>query len=110
MPKNKFVQFQNTLKTFDPNKETPVDLFRKIEQLFGEEHKDIVEDFLLFLKPGQAAEVGRFMDRFMLVRITAFIESLQVSIIFKQCIIIRIFFFLTDIYRSCHHKGGIKKI
>lgn len=77
MPKNKFVQFQNTLKTFDPNKETPVDLFRKIEQLFGEEHKDIVEDFLLFLKPGQAAEVGRFMDRFMLVRITAFIESLQ---------------------------------
>ncbi|KAG6454822.1 hypothetical protein O3G_MSEX008888 [Manduca sexta] len=45
--------------------------------LFGDEHKDIVEDFLLFLKPGQAAEVGRFMDRFMLVQMTGFIELLQ---------------------------------
>lgn len=81
MPTNKFVQFQNVLKTFDPAKETPVDLYKKIEEIFGEEHKDIVEEFLLFLKPGQAAEVGRFMDHFMLVQMTGFIEMLQVSII-----------------------------
>lgn len=79
MPTNKFIQFQEILKTFDPIKETPVDLYRKIEHLFGKEHKDIVEEFLLFLKPGQAAEIGRFMDHFMLVQMTRFINKLQVS-------------------------------
>lgn len=81
MPNNKFIQFQNLLKTFDPSKETPVELYKKIEELFGEEHKDIIEDFLLFLNGGQAAKVGRFMDHFMLVQITSFIELLQVSIV-----------------------------
>lgn len=80
MPTNKFVQFQNILKVFDPSKETPVDLYKKIEELFGTDHKDIVEEFLLFLKPGQAAQVGRFMDHFMLVQMTGFIELLQVSL------------------------------
>lgn len=78
VPTNKFVQFQNILRSFDPNEETPEVLYKKIEELFGEEHRDIVEEFLLFLKPGQAAKVGRFMDRFMLVQITGFIELLQV--------------------------------
>lgn len=79
MPTNKFVQFQNILKSFDPTKETPVDLYKKLEKVLGEEHKDILEEFLLFLKPGQAAEIGRFMDHFMLVQMTGFIELLQVS-------------------------------
>lgn len=81
MPTNKFVQFQNILRNFNPNTETPVQLYKKIEDLFGEEHQDIVEDFLLFLKPGQAVEVGRFMDRFQLVRMTEFINMLHVSIL-----------------------------
>ncbi|CAB3242369.1 unnamed protein product [Arctia plantaginis] len=79
VPTNKFVQFQNILKCFDPSKETPVDLYKRIESLFGAEHKDIVEEFLLFLKPGQAVEIGRFMDHFMLVQLTSFIEMLQRS-------------------------------
>lgn len=82
MPTNKFVQFQSILKSFDPSKETPVELYKKIEQLFGVENKDFVEDFLLFLKPGQAVQVGRLSDHTMLTRITYFIELLQVSIAF----------------------------
>lgn len=81
LPTNKFVQFREILKTFDPTKETPIDLYKKIEQLFGHDHKDIVEEFMLFLKPGQAAEVGRFMDHFMLGQMTGFIALLHVSII-----------------------------
>lgn len=77
--KNKFIQFREVLKSFDPSKETPVDLYKKIEEIFGTEHKDLLEEFLLFLKPGQAVEVGRFMDHFMLVQITGFIKLLQVS-------------------------------
>ncbi|VVC92780.1 unnamed protein product [Leptidea sinapis] len=76
---NKFVQFREMLKTFDPHTESPVDLYRKVEELFGAEHKDVVEEFLLFLKPGQAAEVGRFMDHFMLNQMTSFIDLLQVT-------------------------------
>lgn len=87
VPTNKFVQFQNILKTFDPAKETPVDLYKKIEEIFGEEHKDIVEEFLLFLKPGQAAEVGRFMDHFMLVQMTGFIELLQTTLARKPTVL-----------------------
>ncbi|KAJ0173985.1 hypothetical protein K1T71_010131 [Dendrolimus kikuchii] len=74
---NKCEQFHNILRSYNPNKETPVDLYRKIERLFDDGHKDIAEEFLLFLKPGQAAQIGRFMDRFMLVQMTGFIEMLQ---------------------------------
>ncbi|KOB78610.1 Uncharacterized protein OBRU01_01517, partial [Operophtera brumata] len=77
VPTNKFVQFQNILRNFNPGTETPIELYKKVEQLFGAEHKDMVEDFLLFLKPGQAAQVGRFMDRFSLVRMTGFIDLLH---------------------------------
>ncbi|CAG4947800.1 unnamed protein product [Colias eurytheme] len=86
LPTNKFAQFRDLLKSFDPGKETPVDLYRKVDLLFGEEHKDIVEEFLLFLKPGQAAEVGRFMDHFMLTQMTSFIKLLQTTFARKPAV------------------------
>ncbi|XP_041984763.1 uncharacterized protein LOC121737220 [Aricia agestis] len=89
-PTNKFRQFREALKTFDPNKETPVDLYKKIEQIFGSEHKDLVEEFLLFLKPGQAVEVGRFMDHFMLVQITGFIKLLNTTFSRKPTVLRKI--------------------
>ncbi|XP_049876937.1 uncharacterized protein LOC126374366 [Pectinophora gossypiella] len=95
VPTNKFAQFQGILKTFDPSKESPVDLYRKIEKLFGEEHKDIAEEFLLFLKPGQAAEVGRFMDHFMLVQMTSFIELLQTTFARKPTVLRKVLRALT---------------
>ncbi|XP_026763201.2 uncharacterized protein LOC113521748 [Galleria mellonella] len=87
---NKFFQFQNLLQTFDPSKETPVQLYRKVEMLFGEDHKDLVEEFLMFLKPGQAAEVGRFMDHFTLVQMTSFIELLQITFSRKPTVLRKI--------------------
>ncbi|KAJ8717403.1 hypothetical protein PYW08_005802 [Mythimna loreyi] len=96
VPTNKFVQFQSILKSFDPTKETPVDLYRKIENVFGEEHKDIVEEFLLFLKPGQAAQVGRFMDHFMLVQMTGFIELLQNTLSRKPTVLRKVLRAITN--------------
>ncbi|XP_045452467.1 uncharacterized protein LOC123661555 [Melitaea cinxia] len=90
VPTNKFVQFRDILKTFDPSKETPEDLYRKIELLFGNEHKDIFEEFLLFLKPGQALKVGRFMDHFMITQITRFIELLQTTFSRKPTVLRKI--------------------
>ncbi|XP_013137032.1 PREDICTED: uncharacterized protein LOC106102166 [Papilio polytes] len=89
-PANKFPQFQELLKKFDPTKETPVDLYRQVEQLFGDEHKDIVEEFLLFLKPGQAAEVGRFMDHFVIVQMTNFINELRITLARKPTVLRKI--------------------
>ncbi|CAH0401420.1 unnamed protein product [Chilo suppressalis] len=95
VPNNKFIQFQNILKTFDPSKETPVELYKKIEKLCGEEHKDILEDFLLFLKPGQAAEVGCFMDHFMMDRLNGFIELLHRTFYRKPTVLRKILRALT---------------
>ncbi|CAG9795560.1 unnamed protein product [Diatraea saccharalis] len=95
VPNNKFIQFQNILKTFDPTKETPVELYRKIERLCGDEHKDILEDFLLFLKPGQAAKVGRFMDHFMMEQLNGFIELLHRTFYRKPTILRKILRALT---------------
>ncbi|XP_013162595.1 PREDICTED: uncharacterized protein LOC106114065 [Papilio xuthus] len=87
---NNFQKFQELLKQFDPRKETPVDLYRQVEQLFGDEHKDVVEEFLLFLKPGQAAEVGRFMDHFMIVQMTNFINELRITLSRKPTVLRKI--------------------
>ncbi|KAM3956688.1 uncharacterized protein ACR2FA_009339 [Aphomia sociella] len=87
---NKFLKFQNILKTFDPSKETPVQLYRRIEELFGENHKDLLEEFLLFLRPGQAAEIGRFMDHFTLAQMTGFIELLQITFSRKPTVLRKI--------------------
>ncbi|XP_034835570.1 uncharacterized protein [Maniola hyperantus] len=89
-PTNNFVQFREILRTFDPSKETPVDLYKKIEQLFSAKHSDIVEEFLLFLKPCQAASVGRFMDHFMLSQMTVFIELLQSTLSRKPTVLRKI--------------------
>ncbi|XP_072942546.1 uncharacterized protein [Epargyreus clarus] len=94
-PTNKFVQFRELLKTFDPTKETPVDLYRKVENLLGEEHKDIVEEFLLFLKPGQAATVGRLMDHLVQTQILSFIELLQKSFSRKPTVLRKVLRALT---------------
>ncbi|CAG5029871.1 unnamed protein product [Parnassius apollo] len=105
VPTNKFVQFQELLKTFDPSKETPVDLYKKVEQLFGDENPDIVEEFLLFLKPGQAAELGRFMDHFMLTQITNFIQMLQTTFSRKPTVLRKILRAITTGINSGSSEG-----
>lgn len=78
VPNNKFVQFRDILQAFDPTKETPIDLYMRIEELFGEEHKYLADEFLMFLTPGQAVEMGRFMDYFTMVQLSSFVQMLKV--------------------------------
>lgn len=70
--------FQSMLNDFDFQNESPCELYRKLEGLFGAENTDLTEEFLTFLTPGQATEVGRFMDYFLLTCMMDFIEKLQV--------------------------------
>lgn len=77
-PLSKFEVFQSILNNFNPQSETPSELYNKLMELFGGENADLTEEFLTFLTPGQATEVGRFMDYFMLTCMTDFLERLQV--------------------------------
>lgn len=96
VPTNKFVQFQSILKSFNPSMETPVDLYKKIEHIFGVDHKDIVEEFLLFMKPGQAAEIGRFTDHFALVQLTGFIDMLHRCFVRKPTVLRKVLRAITN--------------
>lgn len=78
LPDNKFQQFEQILRNFDPFEHSVTDLYRSIEQLFGPANSDLIEEFLIFLTPGQAAEIGRFMEHFMITKMTKFVEILQV--------------------------------
>lgn len=86
----KFIQFRELLKTFDSDKETPVDLYRNIEALFGEENSDLVEEFLLFLTPSQAVEIGRFTDHLIMDRMTKFLHLLKTTFSRKPTVLRKI--------------------
>lgn len=41
-------------------------------------HKDLIDEFLAFLLPDQAKQVGRLMDYILLVKMKDFINKLEV--------------------------------
>lgn len=49
-----------------------------MEQLFLPDHPELVELFLTFLLPGHAAQVGKFMEHFMLTNMNNFINKLNI--------------------------------
>lgn len=49
-----------------------------MEQLFLPDHPELAELFLTFLLPGQAAQIGKFMDHFMLTNMNNFINKLNI--------------------------------
>lgn len=49
-----------------------------MEQLFLPEHPELAELFLTFLLPGHAAQIGKFMEHFMLTNMNNFINKLNI--------------------------------
>ncbi|XP_037962305.2 uncharacterized protein LOC105391412 [Plutella xylostella] len=90
VPNVKFVQFRDILQGFDPSKETPIDLYKKIEEFFGDEHRELSDEFLMFLTTGQAAEAGRLLDRCMMVQLSKFVEMLQTTFARKPAMLRKI--------------------
>ncbi|XP_053677993.1 uncharacterized protein LOC128728359 [Anopheles nili] len=71
-------RFEQILKNFDEFEDRVSLLYYKIEELLGESFPQLVDMFLTFLLPGQAAEVGKFMEHFMLTNMTDFLEKLNI--------------------------------
>lgn len=49
-----------------------------MEELFLPDHPELAELFLTFLLPGHAAQVGKFMEHFMLTNMNNFINKLNI--------------------------------
>ena len=49
-----------------------------METLFLPDHPELAELFLTFLLPGEAAQVGKFMEHFVLTNMNNFINKLNV--------------------------------
>lgn len=77
---NKFEEFEkfaNILKTFDPSKERVADLYYKMEKIFHPNHPELLSLFLTFLEPGQAMQVGKFFEHFIMTNMSTFLEKLN---------------------------------
>jgi hypothetical protein len=51
---------------------------QKIENLLAPTYPELLDLFLTFLGPGQAAEVGRFFEHFILTNMTTFLDKLNI--------------------------------
>lgn len=67
-----------------------------MEQLFLPDHPELAELFLTFLLPGHAAQIGKFMEHFMLTNMNNFINKLNIYFIKQPAQVI----FLNNSYET----------
>ncbi|XP_035904308.1 uncharacterized protein LOC118508536 isoform X1 [Anopheles stephensi] len=71
-------RFEQILRNFDEIEDRVSLLYYQIEDLLGESFPQLVDTFLTFLLPGQAAQVGKFFEHFILTNMSDFLEKLNV--------------------------------
>uniref|UniRef100_A0A8W7PDJ9 Uncharacterized protein n=1 Tax=Anopheles coluzzii TaxID=1518534 RepID=A0A8W7PDJ9_ANOCL len=71
-------RFEQILRNYDESENRVSVLYYQIEDLLGESFPQLVDMFLTFLLPGQAAEVGKFFEHFILTNMGDFLEKLNV--------------------------------
>ncbi|XP_055606490.1 uncharacterized protein LOC129754438 [Uranotaenia lowii] len=76
--RSEYEQFLDILQNFDDKEDHVPDLYRKIENLLVADHPELVDLFLTFLLPGQAAEVGKFFEHFILTSANDFLTKLNI--------------------------------
>ncbi|XP_058117169.1 uncharacterized protein LOC131259645 [Anopheles coustani] len=71
-------RFEEVVKRFNELEDSAPQLYYTVEELLGESFPELVDMFLTFLLPGQAAEVGRFFEHFILTNMNDFLEKLNI--------------------------------
>ncbi|XP_052902146.1 uncharacterized protein LOC128309726 [Anopheles moucheti] len=71
-------RFEQILRNFDEIEDRVSSLYYQIEDLLGESYPQLVDAFLTFLLPGQAAQVGKFFEHFILTNMGDFLQKLNV--------------------------------
>ncbi|XP_058449807.1 uncharacterized protein LOC131429599 [Malaya genurostris] len=75
---SQYETFLEILQTFNEREDRVADLYYKIENLLVADHPELVDLFLTFLLPGQAAEVGKFLEHFILTNANDFLAKLNI--------------------------------
>uniref|UniRef100_A0A336MFL2 CSON000955 protein n=1 Tax=Culicoides sonorensis TaxID=179676 RepID=A0A336MFL2_CULSO len=94
---DEYEKFADILKSFDPSKERVADLYYKMEKIFHPNHPELLSLFLTFLEPGQAMQVGKFFEHFMMTNLSTFIEKLNKYFMKQPAQIKRIYNCLNDL-------------
>lgn len=84
LTENALTCFIQELVSFESGRNKNVaDLYKNVENLLTP-HTDLIDEFLTFLLPHQALEVGRFMDYFLLIKMKEFFTKLKGCLFPKQ--------------------------
>lgn len=73
-----FEKFTTILKSFDPTKDRVADLYYKLEKIFHPNYPDLLNLFLTFLQPGEAAQIGKVFEHFIVTNMSNFLQKLNV--------------------------------
>ncbi|XP_055541136.1 uncharacterized protein LOC129727367 [Wyeomyia smithii] len=73
-----YEKFLQILQNFNQKEDRVADLYYRIEKLLSADHPEFVDLFLTFLLPGQAAEVGKFFEHFILTNANDFLAKLNI--------------------------------
>uniref|UniRef100_A0A182NSG0 Myb-like domain-containing protein n=1 Tax=Anopheles dirus TaxID=7168 RepID=A0A182NSG0_9DIPT len=90
-------RFEQILRNFDETEDRVSSLYCQVEHLLGESYPQLVDMFLTFLLPGQAAEVGKFFEHFILTNMGDFLEKLNIFFAKQPSQIKKIHACLTDL-------------
>lgn len=69
-----------------------------METLFQNDHPELAEMFLTFLLPGEASQVGKFMEHFMMTNMANFINKLNIFFNKQPAQVFIIYILIENIY------------
>uniref|UniRef100_A0A1Y1MDI7 Myb-like domain-containing protein n=1 Tax=Photinus pyralis TaxID=7054 RepID=A0A1Y1MDI7_PHOPY len=72
-----YKEFMEVLNNFEENTCSVTELYKQIESVMGSEHSDLKEEFLTFLMPSQAKEIGKLIPYYTLSNMSLFLRKLE---------------------------------
>lgn len=74
---DEYKEFMKVLNSFEENTCSVTELYKQIECIIGSKHADLMEEFLTFLTPSQAREIGKLIPYYMLSNMSLFLRKLE---------------------------------
>lgn len=74
-------RIMSLLHDFDGNVNTVTDLYHEVEHILGGKHPELLTEFLSFLTPIQAQNLGKLVPHFMLSNMSLFLRKVMVTTI-----------------------------
>lgn len=71
-------KFLEICHEFEVKTNSVEELYKSVEAILSPKYPDLIEEFLTFLTPSQAKNVGRFMPHFMLTKMSLFLRKLEI--------------------------------